>query len=132
MAYAERTTVPYAKTISEVMAMLRKRGALQVGQMEEENRLTVLFAMNDRQVRFRVAWDKTPTSQRQRARALLLVIKAKLESIDSGVETFEQAFLANIVLADGKTVHERVAGDLQLEYDNGHPTMYLPGAGDRS
>ena len=125
MPYAERTKVTFEKTISEIMGMLRKRGALQVGQVEEEARLTVMFAMNDRQVRFRVAWEKSPQSQRQRARALLLVIKAKLESIDSGVETFEQAFLANIVLADGKTVHERVAGDLAIEYRNAKPTMFL-------
>ena len=63
--------------------------------------------------------------QRQRARALLLVIKAKLESIDSGVETFEQAFLANIVMSDGATVYDRVRSDMALEYKNGQPTMYL-------
>jgi hypothetical protein len=125
MAYADRTTVPFVKTVGEMMAMLRKAGALQVGQMEEQNRLTVMFAMADRHVRFRVTWQDSPQSQRQRARALLLVIKAKLESVASEVETFEQAFLANIVMADGKTVHERVAGDMALEYKSGKPSMFL-------
>jgi hypothetical protein len=124
MAYADRTTVPFVKTVGEMMAMLRKAGALQVGQMEEQNRLTVMFAMADRHVRFRVTWQDSPQSQRQRARALLLVIKAKLESVASEVETFEQAFLANIVMADGKTVHERVAGDMALEYKSGKPSMF--------
>jgi hypothetical protein len=127
MAYAERTTVPYDKTIRDIIALVRKAGAQQVGQMEEDLCLTFMFALDDRQIRFRVAWEKSPASQRQRARALLLVVKAKLESVASGVETFEQAFLANIVLSDGSTVHERVSGDLRLEYSNRRPTMYLIG-----
>lgn len=127
MAYAETTKVPFDKTVSDIMTMLRKSGAMQVGQMEEANRLTIIFTLNDRSVRFRVGWENSERSQRQRARALLLVIKAKLESIESGVETFEEAFLANIVMADGQTVHERVSGDLALEYKSGQPTMYLIG-----
>jgi hypothetical protein len=127
MAYAERTRVPFPKTVSDIMTMLRKAGAVQVGQMEEESRLTIIFGLAERQIRFRVTWENTPSSQMQRARALLLVIKAKLESVESGVETFEQSFLANIVMSDGRTVHERVNGDLALEYKSGQPTMYLLG-----
>lgn len=125
MAYAEHTKVPFVKTVSDIMAMLRKAGAEQVGQMEETNRLTVMFALQDRQVRFRVSWENTQTSQRQRARALMLVIKAKLESIESQVETFEEAFLANIVMSDGVTVYERVRNDMALEYKQGAPSMFL-------
>lgn len=127
MAYAERTTVPYEKTIRDIIELVKKAGAVQVGQMEDDQRLTVIFGLDDRQIRFRVAWENSPAAQRQRARALLLVVKAKLESVASGVETFEQAFLANIVLSDGKTVHERVSGDLRLEYSNGQPEVYLLG-----
>lgn len=131
MAYAERTAVPFTKTIADIMAMLRKAGALQVGQMEEENRLTIMFAMHDRRVRFRVSWANTEAAKRQRARALMLVIKAKLESIASEVETFEQAFLANIVMADDRTVYERVGSDLALEYRSGSIGMYLIGSSDQ-
>lgn len=127
MAYAERTQVPFDKTIRDVIAMVKRAGAAQVAQMEEESRLIIIFRLADRQIRFRVEWEKSPQSQRQRARALMLVIKAKLESVESGVETFEQAFLANIVMADGRTVHERVSGDLALEYKSGKPTMFLLG-----
>lgn len=125
MSYAERTQVPYDKSVRDIVAMVKKAGAAKVGQMEEENRLTIIFSLADRQIKFRVAWENADRSKRQRVRALLLVIKAKLESVESGVETFEQAFLANIVLADGVTVHERVTGDLALEYKNKRPTMYL-------
>ena len=130
MAYAETTKVPFEKTVSDIIAMLRKAGAAQVGQMEEDGRLTILFGLADRQIRFRVTWENTAASKKQRARALLLVIKAKLESVVSGVETFEQAFLANIVMHDGKTVHERVSGDMALEYKTGQPKMFLIAHGD--
>ena len=127
MSYAERIQVPFDKTVRDIIAMVKKAGALQVGQMEEEGRLTIMFSLADRQIKFRVGWQNTAQSQRQRARALMLVIKAKLESVASGVETFEQAFLANIVLANGQTVHERVSGDLALEYKSAKPTMFLLG-----
>ena len=35
-------------------------------------------------------------------------MKAKLEVVETGIETFEQAFLANIVTADNMTVYERL------------------------
>ncbi len=46
--------------------------------------------------------------QRRRWRCLLLAMKAKLEVVETGIETFEQAFLANIVTADNMTVYERL------------------------
>ena len=46
----------------------------------------------------------TAEEVRRRWRALLLVIKAKLESVESGIETFEEAFASQIVLANGQTV----------------------------
>lgn len=42
--------------------------------------------------------------RRQRMRAMLLVIISKFERVESGVETFEQAFLANAVTKGGLTV----------------------------
>ena len=41
---------------------------------------------------------------RQRWRALALVIKAKLEAVETGIATFEQEFLAYIVLPNGQSV----------------------------
>ena len=130
MAYGDRTQVPFDRSVREIINLVKKAGAQQVGQMEEPQRLTLMFSLGDRQVRFRVAWEDNVRSRAQRARALLLVIKAKLESIESGVETFEQAFLANIVLADGVTVHDRVRADLALEYKGGGQRMYLLGSSE--
>jgi hypothetical protein len=121
--------------------MLRKAGASQIGQMEEERRFIVMFTMASRQIRFTVPLPTIddmplrdgrnsvlPTARRkamaeqaarQKARSLMLVVKAKLESIDSEVETFEQAFLANVVMSDGATIYERTQSQIALEYDTG-------------
>ena len=47
-------------------------------------------------------------AERQRWRALLLVLKAKLESVESNIETFENAFLAQIVMPGDQTVADLV------------------------
>jgi hypothetical protein len=39
---------------------------------------------------------------------LLLANKAKLSSVEDGIETFEDAFLAHIVMPDGTTVSQHV------------------------
>lgn len=67
-------------------------------------------------------------ARRQRGRALLLVIKAKLESIETGIETTEQAFLANVVLPGNATVHERIAPAIAAYYAGKKiDTPLLPG-----
>lgn len=45
---------------------------------------------------------------RQRWRALSLCIKAKLEAVETGISTFEQEFLANIVLPDDRTIGDHI------------------------
>ena len=53
---------------------------------------------------------------RQRWRALVLVIKAKLEAIDAQISTFEEEFLPFLVLPDGQTIGEKLLPQLkQLE-----------------
>ena len=127
MAYAERTDVPFDRSVQQIIAMLRGAGADQIGQLEAGDRFAVQFTMADRMIRMRIyltdGRSKRSADQirRQRARALLLVIKAKLESIASGIETVEQAFLANVMMADGATVHERISENLALEYSTGAP-----------
>ena len=62
------------------------------------------------------AWEQ---ALRTRWRALLLCIKAKLESVESGIETFDTAFMAQIVLPDGRTVEERVLPEIEKAYLTG-------------
>lgn len=65
---------------------------------------------------------------RQRWRALLLVVKAKLEAVESGISTFENEFLAHIVLPSGGTVAEWLVPQLQEAYAHKRMPPLLPGA----
>jgi len=138
MAYAEGTTVDFEKSIAEIITLIKRAGAKRIGQEESEEHFLIQFAIHDRLIRFTLPLpgidsmpskdgrgsalnpgqrrEKLAAAHRQRGRALLLVIKAKLESVESGIETFEQAFLANVVMADNRTVYERVAEPIALEY----------------
>lgn len=63
---------------------------------------------------------------KQRWRALLLCIKAKLEAVDSGIATFEQEFMANIVMPDGKTFGDYALPKIhQATLDNKMPKLLL-------
>jgi hypothetical protein len=144
VSYAKDTDVPFERSIAEIVGLVRRAGADQIGQMEERDRFTLQFHLSDRAVRFRVTFPtrdeveqmKGPRQdaqrveaqwRRQRGRALLLVIKAKLESVESGVETFEEAFLANVVMADGATVYDRIAAPIAAEYEARRPGPLLLG-----
>lgn len=144
MAHAEKTDVPFERSISEIVGLLRKAGADRIVQIEERACFTLQFDLDGRVMRFRVTFltaaeieklcgprqsaDAVDAQwRRQRGRALLLVLKAKLESVASQVESFEQAFLANIVLADDTTVYDRVAAPIALEYQSRTPGQLMLG-----
>ena len=65
---------------------------------------------------------------RQKWRALALVIKAKLEAVESGISVFEQEFLANIILSDGRTVSQHVLPRIAEDYESGNLPPLLPAA----
>lgn len=59
---------------------------------------------------------KPPTSRRC---ALKLVIQAKLEAVEAGITTFEDEFLAHLVLPSGETFGEWAAPQLERAYITG-------------
>jgi hypothetical protein len=64
----------------------------------------IAFGMKDARLVFRLPLpNDNPQDQRSRWRGLLLCIKAKFESVDRGVETFEEAFLSHVMMDDGQT-----------------------------
>lgn len=71
---------------------------------------------------------------RQRWRALLLVVKAKLEAIETGIATFDGEFMANIVLPGGGTVGDWMTPQIERAYLTGAVPAMLPmlGEGERS
>ena len=64
---------------------------------------------------------------RQKWRALVLAVKAKLEAVDSGITTFEEEFLAHIQLPDGTTVGKYMVPQIQGAYENNTMPPLLPG-----
>ena len=143
MSYATKTEVAFEKSVAEIITLIKRHGAMQVGQFEGDDFFAIQFSLADRAIRFRLPipalaempkydgrrnalssaqrLDRLAQARQSRGRALLLVIKAKLESVESGIETVEQAFLANVVMADGATVYDRVSGPIALEYQTGRP-----------
>lgn len=127
MAYAERTSVPVEQSISEVRKTVAKYGGEQFVFGVSEKQILVGFAKAGRQVRFQVAQDpKQPQRNRSLARSLLLVLKAKLEAVASGVSVFEDEFLANIVLPDGKLVSQQVRPAIAAAYEGRDMPPMLP------
>ena len=143
MPYAAKTTVPVAQTRAEIELMLQRIKAKQYATAVdyEARSARVQFRLNDRVVRFAIALPdprrvgvgaKLDRAERQRWRALLLVIKAKLESIESGIETFEHAFLSQIVMPNDRTVAELLLPMVAESYQTGRmPALLLPPGEDR-
>jgi hypothetical protein len=149
--FAEGTTVSVEKTMMEIQATLRRYQAKKFVYGEEDDRIGVLFEMHNRRVKFVMPLPKkdearlTRSNQhgwqgefsqqkydqliRQRYRALLLVIKAKLESVESGVESFEDAFMAQIMLPSGETVGEWMSPQIEQIYKTNQMPPLLTGGG---
>ena len=142
--YASSTSVSSAKSRMEIEETLARYGADSFIYGSEPTRAAVGFTMKGRQVRFVLpmpdkdarefthtpakrqkrspsqalaAWEQ---ATRQRWRALALVVKAKLEAVESGITEFEDEFMAHIVLPDGKTVGERMKPQIAEAYETGN------------
>lgn len=149
MAYAATTNVAVSKTKGEIDGLLRKHKAAGFGVFEERTRAMLVFEMSERRIVFHLplpdqldkefvmtargkarsadaalaAWEQ---ACRSRWRALFLCIKAKLESIESGIESFEDAFLAHIQMPDGHSVSEHVKPRIAQAYETGTMQPLLP------
>lgn len=69
-------------------------------------------------------------SAREAWRRLLLVVKAKLELVSDGGSTIEREFLADVMLPDGRTVHEALRDGLAQSYLDGKMPPLLPAHGE--
>ena len=141
--YAQQTRVPVAQSRAEIERLLERHKAMQFGTAVDNESLSarVQFKLHDRIVRFTIALpdpkrigrgDRLARAERQKWRALLLVIKAKLESVENQIETFEQAFLANVVLPNDRTVADMVAPSIAKAYQDGRMPRLLAPAPDEA
>ena len=151
--YAAETKVPIEKTRIEIEATVRRYGADGFVSGWEGERAFVSFRCAGRYVKLGLTlpdradarfttyrqgastlrrsetaaakvWDQ---ACRQKWRVLLLMIKGKLEAVESGIVTFEEEFLAHVLMASGRTLYEQVKAPLALSYDKGEVKPYLGG-----
>lgn len=154
--YAKKTKVPADRSRVEVERTLTRYGASGFGYSWERREVridpvpvsgpktemrefaTVVFQHKARRIRLDVPMPnereagtaaKAEAATRQRWRALLLVIKAKLEAVESGISTLEAEFLANIVTESGETVGDVVLPRLSDAVRSGR--LLPPAGGDR-
>jgi len=141
--FAETTDVPVERTMEEIRAVLKRYQAKSFIAGEIDDRVIVMFEAHGRRIRFACPLPdlndvefravvgnqfakkgeplqaKFDQAVRQRHRALLLTIKAKLESVESGIETFEEAFMSQIVLPSGQTMSEWAVPQIEKAYAGG-------------
>ena len=139
MAYAEKTKVDVGKSREEIERMLARRGSTTFLAGVRGGKLFVVFELDNLHIRFEIeapqmedyritetgrqrsassAEEAFGQAQKQRWRALFLSIKAKLISIEEGIETFEQAFLAHIVTSAGITIGDQIIPRLPAVVEN--------------
>lgn len=147
MSYAARTRVGQDRSEAEIKRIVLRFGAEQFMSAQSAHRAVLGFKVRDRLIRFELPLPtvedvrKTETGRdrnagalqdahdqetRRRWRALALVIKAKLEAVETGVTTFEQEFLAHIVMPGGKTVAELTLPSINAAYASGKVRPLLP------
>lgn len=139
MRYAERTAVPVERSRAEIEHILTRYGADSFGYLYSKSHAQIVFRAKNRTVRFEL-----PLPQREKYRsaahfeqesrrcwrAMALAIKSKLEVVASGIATFEEEFLAHIVLPNNETLGANVAPLVAQAYESGKmpptPLLALP------
>lgn len=144
MKFAENTNVSSEQSRAEIERTLNRYGATGFMYGWNADTATIMFEMQARRVMFRLqmpdrsarefvltpggkrerspqdalkAWEQ---ACRQRWRALALVIKAKLEAVETGITVFEDEFMAHIVLPGNRqTVSEWLRPQLAHAYETG-------------
>jgi hypothetical protein len=134
MSYAEHTKVPVEQSKAEIERTLTRYGADRFAYFTEAGKAVIVFEAHERRLRFDLPLpagtsDKEQKMRRQKWRALLLCIKAKLEAVASKIETFEEAFLAHVVMPDGATVYQHTQARISSVYEGGEVRPLLPPPG---
>lgn len=154
--YAENTSVSVEKSRAEIERLITRYGATATAFMNTPGRTLIVFEAKGRRIVFELPLPDiseerfTRTEERhilrppekrmalweqecrQKWRALALVIKAKLEAVESGITTFEDEFLAHIMMPDGLTVGKHVKPTIAAAYASGQMQPLLPAPAPKS
>ena len=148
--YAKDTNVSSELSRLEIEKCLIRYGADGFAYATAQGKAMIAFNIRGRQVRIALPlpdinaseFKYTPTRRtersekaqndaweqacRQRWRALLLVVKAKLEAIECGITTLDDEFMSGIVLPGGQTVGDWMGPQIEQAYLKGEPPKMLP------
>lgn len=145
--YAQGTTVTPQRSRDEIEKTLTRYGADSFGFAQETGRAMIAFAAHGRSIRMIFPlpvsddYARTQTGRvrvesarkealaqgiREQWRAIALVVKAKLQAVESGVITFEEEFALFTVLPDGSTVGEHVLPAIESAYSTRQVPSIIP------
>lgn len=148
--YASNTSVSVEKSKAEIEKCLQKYGASRFMSGWDQDQACIAFEFKGRLIRIvlplpdKSKFSMTPAKRnrrspeqqyaaweqacRQRWRALSLVIKAKLEAVESEIATFEDEFLAYTCLPSGETISDYLQPKISTMLETGKmPKLMLPG-----
>lgn len=155
VTYAAATNVSVDRSKTDIERILRRYGADSFAFGWDKDKAMIGFTMRGRQIRFTlpmpdaksIMFTRTDSGRqrspaaietayeqavRSRWRALMLVIKAKLEAVNSGIVTFEDEWSMFTVLPDGVTVRDYVTPAIDEAYRTGHIPPLVPGMSPRA
>lgn len=150
--YAKGTSVSSDRSEAEIKRVLRNYDPdVKVAVYSDAGQAGIMFQMQGRQIRIKLEMPseddfirtsknrtRTPAARRterekavrQRWRALLLVTKAKLEAIESGISTFDNEWMAFMVLPDNTTVGEKLLPQIDAAAKSGKTPPLMLGFSD--
>jgi hypothetical protein len=123
--FASATEVAISKSKAAIEALLVRHGARDFASGWNATHDTLQFTMKNQTIRFvlprvnekdyrvspagrtrrpQALTKAIEQANKQRWRALLLVLRAKIEAVEAGIAIFEQEFLAFVVQPNGMTI----------------------------
>ncbi len=138
--FASGTSVPVSRSVGEARQVILRYGATGFMFGEEGTKTLLSFVMHGLQVRLAMSlpeiddfmetpagYKRAPAAAkkvweqetRRRWRSLVLILKAKLEAVESEVVTFEEEFMAYLVAPDGKTMGEVILPQIEEARETG-------------
>lgn len=143
--YAEGTGTSVSKSREEIERTLKRYGAHGFMYGDTGGVAAVMFEMGERRYRIELRYPREtdfigPQRRTQAAlkaaqeaevkrmwRALLMIIKAKLEAVKSKITTVEDEFLSSTVMVNNQVVKEWIGPQISEMYQSGQMPDFLPG-----
>jgi hypothetical protein len=145
--YAENTEVPVERSKAEIEKLIARYGGSLISFGWRSEQVAVLgFRWRERMIKFEIRMPDPKDYQRtarnlqrtriqvqaavdaetrRRWRVLLIRLKVKFETVDSEPDLWEEEFLANVLLPDGKTVGRWLQPQLEQAYITGQMPKQL-------